>query len=205
MVSCPHDESQVEAGRGAAGASGARFAVRAMVPSAAGDNTAIIVVCRIGPALMFERLWEETGCRAVELLSKRKHGFALERAVFLTVLHRLVLSSSDRAADRWREDYETASVDRARTASCLSGDGLVGRIGRHSERALHPRSDRSPSTKEPSYGAGEFGRRKFGNSLRVAALIGLRPLIEQLRIVNRICTGPKRAPRRRCAAPKEFR
>src|SRR5262249_16115849 len=54
----------------------------------------------------------ETGCRAViaELAGKRKHGFALERAVFLTVLHRLFVSGSDRAADRWREDYTIASV-----------------------------------------------------------------------------------------------
>ena len=29
----------------------------------------------------------------------------LERAVFLTVLHRLFAGGSDRAADRWREDY----------------------------------------------------------------------------------------------------
>jgi hypothetical protein len=41
-----------------------------------------------------------------KLFSRRaKHGFALERAVFLTVLHRLFMSGSDRAADRWREDY----------------------------------------------------------------------------------------------------
>jgi hypothetical protein len=32
------------------------------------------------------------------LVGKRKHGFALERAVFLTVLHRLFASGSDRAA-----------------------------------------------------------------------------------------------------------
>src|SRR6202011_4818130 len=72
-----------------------------------------IAVRRIGPALLFERLWEETGCRAViaELASKRKHGFALERAVFLTVLHRLFVSGSDRAADRWREDYAVAGVE----------------------------------------------------------------------------------------------
>jgi hypothetical protein len=58
-------------------------------------------------------LWEETGCRAVitELAGKRKHGFALERAVFLTVLHRLFVSGSDRAADRWREDYAIAGVE----------------------------------------------------------------------------------------------
>jgi Transposase DDE domain len=93
--------------------SGARFAAKAMVLSAAADDAAIkIAVRRIGPALVFERLWEETGCRAViaELAGKRKHAFALERAVFLTVLHRLFVSGSDRAADRWREDYTIASV-----------------------------------------------------------------------------------------------
>jgi hypothetical protein len=93
--------------------SGARFAAKAMVLSAAADDAALkIAVRRIGPALVFERLWEETGCRAVitELAGKRKHGFALERAVFLTVLHRLFVSGSDRAADRWREDSTIASV-----------------------------------------------------------------------------------------------
>jgi len=70
--------------------SGARFAAKAMVLSAASNDAIEIAVRRIGPALVFERLWEETGCRAVvsELTGKRKHGFALERAVFLTVLHR---------------------------------------------------------------------------------------------------------------------
>src|SRR6266699_2303382 len=94
--------------------SGARFAAKAMVLSAAADDAAIkIAVRRIGPALVFERLWQETGCRAViaELAGKRKYGFALERAVFLTVLHRLFVSGSDRAADRWREDYAIGGVD----------------------------------------------------------------------------------------------
>ena len=94
--------------------SGARFAAKAMVLSAVSNDAAIkIAVRRIGPELVFERLWEETGCRAViaELVGKRKHGFALERAVFLTVLHRLFVSGSDRAADRWREDYAIAGVD----------------------------------------------------------------------------------------------
>src|SRR5262245_5927828 len=95
--------------------SGARFAAKAMVLSAASVDSAIkIAVRRIGPAAVFERLWEETGCWAVvtELAGQRKHGFALERAVFLTVLHRLFVSGSDRAADRWREDYAIAGVER---------------------------------------------------------------------------------------------
>jgi hypothetical protein len=77
------------------------------------DEAAVkVAVRRIGPALVFERLWEETGCRAVitALAGQRKHGFALERAVFLTVLHRLFVSGSDRAADRWREDFAIAGV-----------------------------------------------------------------------------------------------
>src|SRR6476661_6465952 len=59
------------------------------------------------------RGWCLSGCRVVmaELAGRRKHGFVLERAVFLTVLHRLFVSGSDRAADRWREDYAIAGVE----------------------------------------------------------------------------------------------
>jgi hypothetical protein len=88
--------------------SGARFVRQAMVLDAArsGDAPAI-AVRRIGPALLFERLWQETGCQDViaRLARKRGYRFALERAVFLTVLHRLMRGGSDLAADRWREDY----------------------------------------------------------------------------------------------------
>jgi hypothetical protein len=44
--------------------SGARFAARALVVTAAQDDPTA-AVRRIGPALVFERLWAETGCRAV--------------------------------------------------------------------------------------------------------------------------------------------
>jgi hypothetical protein len=94
--------------------SGARFAAKAIVVDAINDGAAISAnVRRIGPALVFERLWEETGCRAVieKLAGERKHGFSLERAVFLTVLHRLFAGGSDRAADRWREDYQINGVE----------------------------------------------------------------------------------------------
>src|SRR5450432_3781651 len=93
--------------------SGARFAEKAMVLGAIQDDAALTATVRhIGPALVFERLWEETGCRAVieELAGARKHGFALERAVFLTVLHRIMGGGSDRAAERWREDYRIAGM-----------------------------------------------------------------------------------------------
>ena len=94
--------------------SGARFAEKAIVLDALDRGEATVVSTRrIGPALAFERVWEETGCRGVieRLASNRGHEFSLERAAFLTVLHRLVCGGSDRAADRWREDYRIDGVD----------------------------------------------------------------------------------------------
>ncbi len=76
-------------------------------------KAATVSMRRIGPALAFERVWEETGCRSVieRLASHRGHEFSLERAAFLTVLHRLFAGGSDRAADRWREDYAIQGVE----------------------------------------------------------------------------------------------
>jgi hypothetical protein len=39
------------------------------------------------------------------VLKARHYEFDVERAIYLTVLHRLFASGSDRAAERWREDY----------------------------------------------------------------------------------------------------
>lgn len=88
--------------------SAARLAQRSMILSLLDqDGVPTLATRRVGPPLAFERLWRETGCRAVieNLAAGRGFGFALERACFLTVLHRLMVAGSDRAADAWREDY----------------------------------------------------------------------------------------------------
>ena len=41
----------------------------------------------------------------------RDYAFPVERAVFLTVLHRLMVSGSDRACEQWRGDYRIDGVD----------------------------------------------------------------------------------------------
>src|SRR6516164_3587209 len=88
--------------------SGARFADKLLVLTAhqRGELTAVRTL-RLGAVLIFERLWRETGCAAVleQLLGQRRFEFAVERALFLTVLHRLLAPGSDRAADRWKHDY----------------------------------------------------------------------------------------------------
>jgi transposase len=67
-----------------------------------------------GPALICERLWRECGIGAVltERLGRRRFGFSVERAIFLTVLHRLFAPGSDRAAERWRHDYAIPGTER---------------------------------------------------------------------------------------------
>ncbi len=68
---------------------------------------------KIGPSLIFERLWKELGIKKVikRLLSERRFEFDVERAIFVTVLHRLFVSGSDRSCEKWRRDYLIESVD----------------------------------------------------------------------------------------------
>jgi hypothetical protein len=92
----------------------ARYAERAVVLSELAAGPPDQLACqRIGGPLLFGRLWEQTGCRAVleELLAGRGFEFEVERAVFATVLHRLFVSGSDRACDKWIEDYAIPDVD----------------------------------------------------------------------------------------------
>lgn len=68
---------------------------------------------KIGPALVFERLWKELGLPQIlkQLLQNRRFEFDLERVVFLTVLHRLFDPGSDRAAEFWRQGYAIRGVE----------------------------------------------------------------------------------------------
>jgi len=68
---------------------------------------------KIGPALIFERLWKELGIGSIvsSLVADRKFGFSVERALFLTVLHRLFVSGSDRGCEKWRRDYRIAGAE----------------------------------------------------------------------------------------------
>ena len=89
--------------------SGARLARSVLLLSEhAQGKLPTISIRHIGPALVFQRLWQLTGCHHViqHLLKGRRFEFPIERAVFLTVLHRLFDPGSDRAADKWKEGYQ---------------------------------------------------------------------------------------------------
>jgi hypothetical protein len=67
----------------------------------------------IGPDLVFGHLWRETGCQAVlrRHLAGRRFGFDVERTIYLTVLHRLMVSGSDRHASTWQQTIEIPGVE----------------------------------------------------------------------------------------------
>jgi Transposase DDE domain len=92
----------------------ARFAQHTAVINAVrkGDITPAHSI-RIGPALVFERLWNDLGFPKIfqELLQKRRFEFSIERAVFLTVMHRLFASGSDRAGEYWKQSYAITGAD----------------------------------------------------------------------------------------------
>jgi len=91
---------------------------------------------RIGPGIIFERLWQELGLSSIikELLTDRKFEFDVERAIFLTVLHRLCNSGSDRSAERWRRDYliqgiEEIALHHVYRAMAFLGEALADQSG----------------------------------------------------------------------------
>lgn len=67
----------------------------------------------IGPALVFERLWQQLGIAEVikGQVAAGRWRFSMERAIFLTVLHRLFDPGSDRAAERWKEDFQISGTE----------------------------------------------------------------------------------------------
>ena len=79
----------------------------AVIDAHKAGETEPVAVRRIGPDLVFARLWKQSGIPEAlqSTLKDRRYEFDVERAIYLTVLHRLFATGSDRAAERWRENY----------------------------------------------------------------------------------------------------
>ncbi|HID24295.1 MAG TPA: IS1634 family transposase [Planctomycetaceae bacterium] len=109
--------------------SGARFTEAVMVVSARDQGKGVDATNRrIGAPLVFQRLWEQTGCDQVlqRLLEGRRFEFSVERALFLTVLHRLVRSGSDRACVKWKNDYDIPGVAELQLHHLYRAMGWLG-------------------------------------------------------------------------------
>jgi transposase len=90
----------------------AKYSERALL-LLAGSSDPQAEVKKVGPVLVFERLWERAGIGEIihELAKKRHYRFDVERAIFVTVLHRLMNPGSDRQAQRWMRGYTISAAD----------------------------------------------------------------------------------------------
>jgi hypothetical protein len=117
--------------------SGLRFCEQLTVIDAhAAGQTEAVQVQRVGPDLVFGRLWEslQLGTILQRALQGRRYEFDVERAVYLTVVHRLFASGSDRAAERWRQAYrlpgsETLELHHLYRAMAFLGEPLQDQPG----------------------------------------------------------------------------
>ena len=94
--------------------SGAKLSQAAMVLTAQQKGELpVIATKRIGPELIFQRLWSELKIPQVltALLAPRRYEFPIERALFLTAMHRLLHSGSDRSCLVWKEDYHLPGTE----------------------------------------------------------------------------------------------
>jgi transposase len=80
----------------------------------AGESRPDTQTLTIGPVLIFERLWQRLKLERIlkELLCERHFVFDVERAIFLSVLHRVCCGGSDRHSHQWKEDYELGGASQ---------------------------------------------------------------------------------------------
>ena len=81
---------------------------------AAGQAGPAVRSLSIGPALVFDRLWRSCGARSIvrAAVAGRRFRFDVERAIFLTVLHRLFEPGSDRQAARWADGLRLPGAEQ---------------------------------------------------------------------------------------------
>jgi transposase len=84
----------------------------------------------IGPVLIFERLWKETGIQEAirTLITERRFEFNIERALFITTLHRLLICGSDRYCDKWKDNYNINASEEISLHHLYRAMGFLGEI-----------------------------------------------------------------------------
>lgn len=123
-------------------ASLARFSVSARHAEAVKERAMEAgAALEIGMDHVVARLWEELGMRAVitECLGSRKFSFSVERAAYLSVLHRLCESGSDRQADRWRRDVRIEGTENIKLHHLYRTMRFLGGQRERIEEALFAR------------------------------------------------------------------
>ena len=108
----------------------------------------------IGPDLVFGRLWAETGCRDVlaSLLDRRRFGFDVERTVYLTVLHRLMVSGSDRHASEWRHGLRIPGAEDLDLDTAYKAMAWLGEVDKNGHSTGETIEEALYSHRQPLFG-----------------------------------------------------
>lgn len=96
---------------------------------------------QIGPDLVFGRLWHEVGIGSVlaDLLRWRRFEFPVERAIYLSVLHRVFESGSDRAAKGWCREVRIPGAEGLQLHHLYRAMRLLGEVKDEVEERLFAR------------------------------------------------------------------
>jgi transposase len=123
----------------------------------------------IGPALVFGRLWRELGIAEVieQALADRHFAFDVERAVFLTVLHRLMDPGSDRAAEKWKQDFRIPGAEPIELHQLYRAMGWLGQ----------------PTGPEPTHDVPELGVRTTKDRIEELLFARRRDLFSSLSVL----------------------
>ncbi|MDP3013133.1 MAG: IS1634 family transposase, partial [Candidatus Subteraquimicrobiales bacterium] len=108
-----------------------KFSLRSAVLSSRNPESSCLMKI-IGPVLVFERLWKNLGIGdAISKEScKRKYEFNVERAIFVSVLHRLLRTGSDLDCCAWKQRYEIKGSEGLELQHLYRAMGFLGeRIG----------------------------------------------------------------------------
>jgi hypothetical protein len=138
-----------------------RFADKLVVldAHAKGVSTPTRTTC-VGPGLIFERVWRECGIQDVlqQELAGRRFDFSVERAIFVTVLHRLMAPGSDRAAERWKRDYTVDGTETLGLQHLYRAMAWLGQVLPASDQA--GATPFAPRTREDRIEEALFARRR---------------------------------------------
>ena len=118
----------------------ARFSETLRVISASRDPR--VSTCKAkswGPALVFDRLWEQQGLPEVirSLGSSRKFVFDIERAVFALTLQRLCEPGSDLQGSRWLKTIECPGLEALQLQHLYRATGFLHDVREDLEKDLY--------------------------------------------------------------------
>ena len=109
--------------------SGARFSENLALLTAYKAGKSRPVKClRIGPDAVFGRLWKDLGIGEVidRCTGGRRHAFSIERAIYHTVIHRILESGSDRSSLVWRRDFSLPGTEGLELQHLYRAMGFLG-------------------------------------------------------------------------------